>query len=314
MAVEVYTNVFDIPADKPPPWEGDDSLLAQSNGKKLSQSAAKDIHAVMMDFSATRLEMRKDIPTKRVVILSRTLELDKPVMKGLDVAGYQRALKRAGLRTSKVSREFGAGTKKETIALQRALGFDKENRDGAYGAKTHVAFTKAFPNAYDAYAAQLLSLAPHPEPKKQVEQIMVGAAFALYNYDQQTMRMHYTQTGLRMWIVRNMRKPPFQSVDIYEDCSSSSTGLFWIGGAPDPNGLKFNGQGYTGTLCEHGKQVSSMGACRLAFYGSGPPYHHVTFGLGGNRTWSHGWEGGPNIYDTPRYRSDLHEIREYPLV
>ena len=53
--------------------------------------------------------------------------------------------------------------------------------------------------------------------------------------------------------VRDKVQPP--DVPSYEDCSSFATWCYWTADAPDPNGLGYNGSGYTGTQVQHGHQV-----------------------------------------------------------
>ena len=128
---------------------------------------------------------------------------------------------------------------------------------------------------------------------------VVHAAKKLLAYQKQTGRVHYTMDSRRMTIVRHKLRPPFNSV-IFEDCSSSVTAYYWIAGAADPNGLDYNGLGYTGTLCQHGEEVDLADARPgdLLFYGSGAPWSHVTIVVGGPRgreAISHGSEGGPRL-------------------
>lgn len=143
---------------------------------------------------------------------------------------------------------------------------------------------------------------------------VVKAAKAVYDYHNKTGRMHYTQSSLRMTIVRKKLRPPFHNV-LFEDCSSFATGVYWIAGCPDPNGLGYNGFGYTGTLARHGKVVSlaqsKLGD--LVFYGTGPVWSHVAVisdATGARHVYSHGHEGGPFLVSID-YRGDRGEIRSY---
>lgn len=144
---------------------------------------------------------------------------------------------------------------------------------------------------------------------------IVQAAREIYRYHERTGRMHYTQSSLRMSIVRHKWRPPFTTV-LFEDCSSFVTACYWLAGLPDPNDLGYNGQGYTGTLAQHGKPVTLAKARQgdLVFYGPGAPWHHVAIisdATGPARhVYSHGHEGGPFLVDLD-YRSDRGEIRTY---
>jgi hypothetical protein len=60
------------------------------------------------------------------------------------------------------------------------------------------------------------------------------------------------------------------------DCSTSVTLDYKAGGAIDPNGLGYNGYGYTGTLWNHGTATAAPEPSDLAFYGEmtgGIPSH-----------------------------------------
>lgn len=115
--------------------------------------------------------------------------------------------------------------------------------------------------------------------------------------------IHYTQSSSRMYGVRNRIRPP--AIPRYEDCSSFATWCYWLAGAADPNGLGYNGQGYTGTLAAHGRRVSTseLRPGDLVFYGGGFPYTHVVVYIGRGRVVSHGSESGPKVtsvfYRTP---------------
>ena len=122
--------------------------------------------------------------------------------------------------------------------------------------------------------------------------------------------VHYTQSAKRMTIVRKRLIPPFGKNVIYEDCSSAVTGLYYMAGLHDPNELHFNGTGYTGTLCLHGKRVRTPRRGDLVFYGPARPWNHVAIYYGLDGVWSHGHEGGPVLVPI-NYRSDRGEIRRY---
>lgn len=91
------------------------------------------------------------------------------------------------------------------------------------------------------------------------------------------------------------------------DCSGFATLAYKFAGAPDPNGLGYNGQGYTGTLLQHGTKIAWGGPTGqyegktprpgdLVIFGDAPG-HHVTVYLrtvgGAWVTCSHGQEIGP---------------------
>lgn len=107
-----------------------------------------------------------------------------------------------------------------------------------------------------------------------------------------TAQIHYSQGVMRMNAVK---KPG--TLPLYTDCSAFSTLCYSWAGAPDPNGLSYNGTGYTGTLLEHGIPVV-LSAARpgdLIFYGDGTAHHVVIVMVSGDDPWciSHGGESGP---------------------
>lgn len=79
------------------------------------------------------------------------------------------------------------------------------------------------------------------------------------------------------------------------DCSGFATLCYRLAGLPDPNGLNYNGTGYTGTLLDHGKPVITPEPGDLVFYGPGTALHVAVVVKGGfdPLTISHGKEGGP---------------------
>lgn len=92
------------------------------------------------------------------------------------------------------------------------------------------------------------------------------------------------------------RQPGFLPLTV--DCSGYITLCAKWAGCPDPNGLNFDGEGFTGTLlghCQHIRQVDAEPG-DLIVYGSGSGHHVV--GIVGKltgdfQTVSHGQEKGP---------------------
>lgn len=249
----------------------------------------------------------------KIIPFGRQLKVGK---RGKDVAAVKRALSRAGfIRWGKFSRVYGPFMRKSVKNFQKSADIAQS---GVYGIHTHQHLVRRKNKdgalAFDPYAI-LLYTGEAPVSKKhklskedRLRQGLVAAAISLYNIRD---NVHYTQTWRRMQIVREHLHAPFHG-SISEDCSSSVTGLYYSVGAPDPNGRGFDGQGYTGTLCVHGKRIPLNQAepGDLAFYGPHAPWGHVTMYLGHGKWWSHGSEGGPYIVDV-NYRSDLGEVRTY---
>lgn len=87
------------------------------------------------------------------------------------------------------------------------------------------------------------------------------------------------------------------------DCSGFVTCLAFTAGADDPNGVKYNGQGYTGTLLQHLDHIPTPSALAGDFIVFGAyPGHHVIMLMengdvnhGNPLCVSHGQEAGPVI-------------------
>lgn len=79
------------------------------------------------------------------------------------------------------------------------------------------------------------------------------------------------------------------------DCSGFATLCYKLAGAPDPNGLGYNGEGYTGTLLSHGKSTEKPQPGDLAFFGPLTADHVVIVIEAGADPLcvSHGQEKGP---------------------
>lgn len=111
----------------------------------------------------------------------------------------------------------------------------------------------------------------------------------------QRAKYHYTQGPLRMSAVHNPGANP-----VYCDCSAFVTYMFSWAGAPDPNGLNYNGTGYTGTLIANGQQLGGAQDAQpgdLVIYGGGTGDHValITEAGGDPLTVSMGQEGDPNF-------------------
>lgn len=113
--------------------------------------------------------------------------------------------------------------------------------------------------------------------------------------------VHYAQ--IRPMTTRYLTEPglyvALESVGVTMDCSEAVTLLCRLAGLKDPNGLGYNGSGYTGTLLNHLPHYSDpKGANIGALVVLGPHTgDHVCMVMERHATnpllWSHGYEGGP---------------------
>lgn len=246
---------------------------------------------------------------RRVIPFGRQLKFG---MRGNDVRAVQRALARGkfGGRLRGATGLFGVFTRARVKKAQAHYGLPQS---GVYGLNLHAKLVEFF----DAYEIFLYTgVNPNETPGHRQRRLIVAAALALYAV---ATHVHYTQGSWRMTIVRRKLRPPFVGTEIWEDCSSSVTGYYCVADAPDPNDLGYNGQGYTGTLITHGREVTLDQAQPgdLVFYRSPSfpqfPYAHVAVYIGGGRVISHGSEAGPRI-ELVDYRTGSHGrvgIRSY---
>jgi len=273
--------------------DGDNSLLENFMGglpMTSEEIAAEDKRNLEAAF-------RLSLTTRRVVPFPRVLKLRAPYMVGKDVLALQRALARAGFRRwGNFTSAFGPGTKKNLQKFQATVDLPTT---GVYELDTHKKLSKY----YDSYGAFLMTQAMKNYTYSPRRIIM---SYATHGYNQRH-RIHYTQGPLRMYGVRNKVRPP--RIPFYEDCSSFSTWCYWGSGLKDPNGLGYNGWGYTGTLCQNGTVTINPKPGDLAFYGV-RPYSHVVVYIGNGRCISHGSEMGPYLLPV-RYRSDFSHFRTY---
>jgi peptidoglycan hydrolase-like protein with peptidoglycan-binding domain len=233
----------------------------------------------------------------KVVPFTRILEVGN---RGKDVVALQRALKASGDRKVRPTGYYGKSTANQLKKFQKRRNLPVT---GIYDKHTH----KKLAWRYDAYGVWLLQKTKVVDPReKKIKEMLMLATF-LYN---NRAFIHYTQSSMRMYGVKNRIRIP--SVTKYEDCSSSVTYIFWYADAPDPNGLGFNGYGFTGTMTQNGTRV--LGPWKeidCHYYGpSDSRITHVTMNIGKNKVFSHGSEEGPLILGV-QYRPDLRQTRRY---
>jgi hypothetical protein len=118
-------------------------------------------------------------------------------------------------------------------------------------------------------------------------EIVSNALWGWHNESQ----IHYRQTR-PIDGIGHPRKLPLST-----DCSGFVTDCYNWAGAPDPNGLGYNGSGYTGTLLNHLDHISRAQARPGDLVVFGPaPGHHVVVIVGDDPdpyVVSHGQESGP---------------------
>jgi hypothetical protein len=151
--------------------------------------------------------------------------------------------------------------------------------------------------------------------RASAQKVIVDGARLLLDH---AAAVHYTENFQQRWegianriFVRDGRFPT------HGDCSSTATWLLWNGlGVHLGMGDVVNGEhwagGFTGTMLQHGREISASDAevGDLVIYGTGAPGKHVALCLGGGLVFSHGSEPGP--FKLPlRYRPDVLSVRRY---
>lgn len=297
---DVFHSFDEVPLDEPPLEEGDDSLHAHDLGAG---------HAVLLAPPGPTLPPGA-IPERLIVPHPRDLHKG---MKGPDVLALQRALSRAGFHSWNLrTGQFGVQLEKDVKAFQRKNGLIV---DGVYGRATHAKLA----GSYTLFEINLILKVHVETPREKAQRLFLAAAMHLYNV---RGSVHYTQGWSRMSIVKRHLATMValnNAGPLYEDCSSSLTGLYYIARVPDPNGFGFNGLGYTGTMAVRGSRWgASLGGLPVAacgFYGWYPFKHVVGVVSRGAipRVFSHGSETGPLVLRAD-YRGLPAQWRIYPGI
>lgn len=246
----------------------------------------------------------------------------KPGMAGGDVIAHKRAISHALPKTYPwydFTPVYGPAFQAAVKEFQRQHAIPQT---GVIGQTTHAALEKAkqknHPNlsAFDSLAVSLARtycVAHSKTPEQLVREAVVACGMYWY---QQRAHIAYSQTRPFALV-----HPP--SYPSRWDCSGFVTACHYAGGAPDPNGRNYDGQGYTGTLKNHGERVSTideLAPADLIFYGysSGRPGFnrgdptHVALYVGDRMVVSMGHY--PMSYYRFDYRTDINHYRHYTIT
>jgi len=246
--------------------------------------------------------------------MRKTLVLSNPYMRGKVVRDAQYQLKhnrfKVDFRPGERDGVFGEATAQASKRAKYYLGYPKRLIHPTYGPILNNYLRgpekggKRLPRLYKARMVYRQQIARRQQDKR------IGVVNTAKFAAAREPIIHYTQSALRMQGVRDRIKPP--RVPNWEDCSSFVTWLYWVAGAPDPNGLNYSGYGYTGTLVRHGRPISvvQLRPGDLVFYGGSywVP-HHVAVYVGGGQVISHGTESGPK-WASANYRP-INHCRSY---
>lgn len=193
-------------------------------------------------------------------------------------------------------------------------GLKRFDTGGVYGPRAH----RKLAAYYDAYGSSRLRAITRARQLGSVRAAGVGACNLVIA---RRSSIHYTQSARRMSGVRGRLLPP--AFGTWEDCSSEATWILYVmhraaqrfgGRVDDPNGLGYNGAGYTGTQTPHGIPVNAFAAplLSLVFYASRGRISHVAVKRTLARVMSMGSESGPRD-EGVGYRPPV-AARAYPIV
>lgn len=234
------------------------------------------------------------VPRKPYLITGRNpLHLG---MEGSDVFALQRALKAAGCRKRRATKHYGVRCRYNVRVFQKRHNLKVT---GKFGQATMDKLAKY----YDGYGVYLINQQAKKTARATAVHQSVKTAFFLLAHKNET---YYTQdANLRMLCVTQKIYPP--RVPKWFDCSSTCTWYRFVAHLPDPNGLGYNGYGFTGTMLEQGKKVTDPLPGDMTFY-SNPD--HVAIEVGQGYVISNGSTPGP-YYLRRNYRP-VYQTRRYP--
>lgn len=223
------------------------------------------------------------------VATARTLQLTNPLMSGPDVKEAQQLLAKnpyGNFSPGTPDGYYGPATANAAKQAKYALGYPDGQIDTVFGPKLR-GFLGGEPLPPD-FQTLRKQRSPKIAQGGSLRDAIVGhARWGIANEPQ----IHYKQ--LRpMDGLATPRQLPLQT-----DCSGFVTLCYKWAGAPDPNGLNFSGQGYTGTMlqaCSHITQSAARPG-DLVIWGA-PPGNHVAMVIEAGADpllVSHGQEKGP---------------------
>lgn len=147
--------------------------------------------------------------------------------------------------------------------------------------------------------------------REAVQRFQQAAVLALHHAPQ----IHYTQGAARWQGIDEHKVAIHNQFPTEGDCSSIDSWAYWNAlYIPFKHTDTVNGEdweaGYSGTLLEHGRAVSSPLPGDSVIYGTEWPGEHVALYTGGGLVVSHGSEAGPLLLPV-HYRPDVLSYRRY---
>lgn len=229
----------------------------------------------------------------------RSLSLTNPLMQGDDVKHAQRMLnKYLGDKAPrlKIDGHFGSVTGQNCRIAKFRLGFPKAQCQRTYGqVLDNYLSGESKPTA--AMKARAKKYVSSLNTRAKVRAAIVANAKWGVSHSSQ---IHYQQLrpieGLKV-----VRKLP-----LHTDCSGFATLCYKWAAAPDPNGFRYNGYGYTGSLMNHMANISrsQLKPGDLVVFGYYPGEHVVIY-IGNGKVISHGKEGDPKAATLAAYEGSF---------
>jgi hypothetical protein len=220
----------------------------------------------------------------------KTIALHNPLRRGADVRKLQELLNKRGFHCH-VDGVFGPHTAELVIAAKRHYHYpSREVLPTAGDQLFHILETDKSPFHKDP----LHHSVHHTNEMQFRNRIVEYALWAIeHNRD-----IHYAEIR-PMELLDELKRLPWTG-----DCSTFVTRCYKAANMSDPNGLGYNGQGYTGTLLNHLRHitVAQVKPADVMVYGSYPGHHTaLVIGVPEGKlptiatieTASHGGEHGP---------------------
>ena len=220
----------------------------------------------------------------------RTLALTNPHMHGEDVKHAQKMLnKYLGNKAAhlEVDGNFGSVSGANSRIAKVLLGYPKRECRRTYGPTLDQYLTghkKQTPQMKKLARRRRKTFSHHRNVRAA---IVAHAKWGLHHASE----IHYEQRRPMDGLLHVHKLP------LYTDCSGYVTLCYKWAGAPDPNGYGYNGQGYTGTLLNHMRQImkSQLRPADLIVYGYFPGEHVVIY-IGNGMCISQGSASDPREF------------------
>lgn len=231
--------------------------------------------------------------------MNRTLALANPCVEGKDVVDAQEELNkflvgRKLARALKIDGCFGPATAHHSSLAKYYLGYPERLVKPTYGATldNFLRGTTKLPYLYSVRSRRRIRRAHSYYTR--INELRSGIiSIAKWGVENKA-DIHYSQLRPIDGVNEKFKLP------LYIDCSGFVTLCYKWAGAPDPNGLGYNGYGYTGSLLNHMHHITREQVRQgdVVVFGAFPGVHTcVAADNGGTQLYSHGTEADPNLFN-----------------